>query len=65
MHLNFGEGEAMKCDFDYCIYNRDFICILEEISINSLGMCEECIMIELDEGFLEAEKECQYRSRLP
>ena len=55
----------MKCDFDYCIYNRDFICILEEISINSLGMCEECIMIELDEGFLEAEKECQYRSRLP
>ena len=30
----------MKCDFNYCVYNTDLICILDEISLNQFGMCE-------------------------
>ena len=32
----------MNCEFNYCIYNSDFVCIADEISINSLGMCDSC-----------------------
>ena len=46
----------MKCENDYCIYNKDNTCILGEMSIDSLGMCDACITISLDEGFLKAEK---------
>lgn len=51
----------MICEVEYCIYNRNFMCILEATEINSLGMCEECILILLDKDFLEAEKERQLR----
>ena len=49
----------MVCEQDYCIYNKDFKCSLGGISINSFGMCEDCIIISLDSDFLEAEKERQ------
>jgi len=51
----------MKCDFDYCIYNRNYICVLENTTINSLGMCEECIIVSLDKEFLESEKSRQFK----
>ena len=54
----------MECENDYCIYNRKSRCVLDKISINSLGMCDDCIMIELDEEFLEAEKARQIRGGL-
>ena len=43
----------MKCGFDYCIYNRDFLCTLKETQLNSLGMCEECIMVSIPEDILK------------
>jgi|GEM_PF-692813 len=49
----------MKCEFDYCIYNRQHKCLLSEPKMNSLGMCDDCIMVSLDEDFLETEKERQ------
>ena len=49
----------MKCEAEYCIYNRDFNCIAREIEINSIGMCGECIMIFLEKELLEKEKEKQ------
>lgn len=51
----------MKCAFEYCVYNRDFLCVLESIEINSLGMCEACVVISLDEDFLAVQKERQLR----
>jgi len=51
----------MKCEVEYCVYNRDFVCILDEPEINSLGMCSACIIISLDKIFLEKEKERQLR----
>ena len=52
----------MSCENDHCIYNKDFECILDKISINSLGMCDDCIMVALDKNFLEAEKARQLPS---
>ena len=46
----------MKCDFDYCIYNQAYECSINEISINELGMCEECIIVSFSKDVLEKEK---------
>lgn len=53
------KGDKMKCEFDYCIYNRNFECIVDKPEINSQGMCDTCIVISLDKDFLEKEKERQ------
>jgi len=49
----------MRCEVEYCVYNRDFVCLLKSIEINSLGMCSDCIIIALERNFLESEKERQ------
>ena len=46
----------MKCEFDYCIYNKEFTCILDEIQINSSGMCEECEFVAVPKEILEKYK---------
>ena len=46
----------MKCGFDYCIYNREYTCILDEIKINEMGMCDSYIIVSVDADFLEREK---------
>ena len=46
----------MKCEFDYCVYNNSFTCILKEIEINSFGMCEACELVAVPEGKLEEYK---------
>jgi len=46
----------MNCENNYCIYNSDGACVLDKVNIDSLGMCDGCIMITLDEDFLKAEK---------
>ena len=49
----------MKCEFEHCIYNRNFNCIADNLGIDSLGMCDACIIVSLDEGFFAKEKERQ------
>ena len=51
----------MNCEYEYCIYNRDCLCILDKIEVNSFGMCDSCIIVELDKDFLTTEKERQLR----
>ena len=51
----------MKCEFNYCIYNENLICILSEPEINSMGICDSCIIVSFDEKFLEKEKSRQLR----
>ena len=46
----------MHCEFDYCIYNDAFTCILDEIQMNVRGMCEECEMVAISEKTLEEHK---------
>ena len=49
-----------SCLFNYCIYNKDDICVLESVEMNARGMCEDCILVMLDKDFLEAKKMCQW-----
>ena|GEM_PF-1381179 len=49
----------MKCEFEYCIYNKNFECGVSNPEIDSLGMCSACIVISLNKKFLEKEKELQ------
>jgi len=51
----------MNCEFDYCVYNQDSICLLNEIQINSLGMCEDCILVTIADEDLKRAKEKQLK----
>jgi len=49
----------MKCENEYCIYNKENKCQFEQVGINSLGMCDDCIIVSFDKNLLAAEKEKQ------
>lgn len=53
----------MQCGFDYCIYNKNLKCMLDEIEINSAGYCESCIRVSFADSALEGAKASQ-RKRL-
>ena len=46
----------MECTFYYCIYNKKNTCILDNISIDGLGMCCSCEIVSVPEKILEALK---------
>ena len=46
----------MNCENNFCIYQNNGECKIENISINSLGMCSECILPDIDETTLYKEK---------
>lgn len=46
----------MKCENGFCIYQSKGKCILENVVINSLGMCTECIYPDIDEKILNQAK---------
>ena len=52
----------MRCEVDYCIYNRDCTCICQTIKVNSFGMCEECTFVSFKKELLDAEKERQLQN---
>ena len=47
----------MKCAFDYCVYNKELACILDEIRINSLGVCEDLEIVSISKENLFQQKE--------
>ena len=53
----------MKCENNYCIYQYEDKCILDEISIDSLGMCTECIYPDIDEKTLNEAKTKNLKDR--
>ena len=55
------KGEQMRCEAEYCIYNKNRLCSLQKIQINSQGMCDDCLHVSLDTALLNAEKERQLR----
>jgi len=49
----------LKCEFDYCIYNENYFCRLDNVEINETGMCSECIIVSLPEKTLAEYKRKQ------
>lgn len=43
----------MNCENNFCIYCDEGKCILQNISINNIGMCDECILINLNDEILK------------
>lgn len=46
----------MKCENSFCIYQSEGKCSIEKVSIDSLGMCTECIYPDIDEEILNQAK---------
>ena len=46
----------MDCENCFCIYESKGKCILENVGINSLGMCTECIYPDIDEEIVNTAK---------
>ena len=47
----------MQCEFTYCIYNKNALCILGDIQIDPLGMCDACEIAAIPEKLLTEHKE--------
>ena len=63
--INFEEVAKMpiNCEFDHCKYNKNFKCVLDEISVNAFGMCEDCILVSFERDFLEKKKKNSGRGK--
>ena len=46
----------MQCENNICIYCDNYKCILDETSIDRLGMCAECIEIDIDDEIIQFKK---------
>lgn len=46
----------MNCENSFCIYERNGKCILEDVNINSFGMCSECIYPDIDHEIVNQAK---------
>ncbi|MCL2704336.1 MAG: hypothetical protein FWE91_12155 [Defluviitaleaceae bacterium] len=56
---------GIECEFDYCIYNKGgVICILKEIRMNCIGMCENLITLQFSQEELEEHKQSQLQKRI-
>ena len=49
----------MKCEFDYCIYNKEYACILDEIQIDALGICASCEIVVIQKEIVEKYKKAR------
>lgn len=43
----------MNCNNDLCIYWKEDICILDSISINEIGLCNEYISVDIPSNELD------------
>ena len=43
----------MKCNNDLCVYWKEDACILDSISINEIGLCNEYISVDIPSDKLE------------
>ncbi len=43
----------MRCENIFCIYQSNGRCTLDEVSMDILGMCTECIYANIDKDILE------------
>ncbi len=39
---------VVLCENEFCIYQKNNICTLDKIELNSMGICDSCIQIDLE-----------------
>lgn len=47
----------MRCENEFCIYWKEEQCCLNEISLDIMGCCQECIYVEIEEQVLQRVRE--------
>ena len=53
----------MECLNIFCIYQKNDKCLLDAVSVDSTGSCQECIYLNIPSEILENSKE-KVRQRL-
>ncbi len=43
----------MDCENQFCVYQKEGKCLLDEISVNCIGMCEDYRYINMSETLLD------------
>lgn len=46
----------MKCENELCIYESNGLCSLKEVELDIIGLCKDCIYIELNKDDLDSKK---------
>ena len=46
----------IRCQNVYCVYFKECFCSLSAISLDVLGVCEEMMLVDLEEDFLEEKR---------
>ena len=47
----------MLCENELCVYQENGECILEEISIDAIGNCTECTLVDINNEILKQAKQ--------
>ena len=47
----------MQCRNVFCVYYKDDACVLENVSLDEQGSCEEMIYIDIDDNILKEKRE--------
>ena len=46
----------MTCENRFCVYWRKDNCTLNEVRLDGMGSCEDCIVVEVPEELLEKKR---------
>lgn len=49
----------MKCENNFCIYENNGLCILDNVELDFQGQCKECIYVDIEKeklNYLKNEK---------
>lgn len=46
----------MKCEIEFCLYNKEGGCELPEITVNGYDMCDDCEMLDFPRELLDKMK---------
>lgn len=46
----------MRCEQRFCIYNDEDECLLDEIEVNVIGMCDSFILVPISKKTLKTAK---------
>jgi len=47
----------MHCGNNFCVYWDNKKCILNEVSLDISGQCEDCILIDIEEDLLKQKRQ--------
>lgn len=44
------------CENSYCVYWQSGFCVLDEVTLGTLGQCNSCILVDIDEDIVEGKR---------